>query len=622
MKCSNSTCGAEGPGKFCQECGSKMVEEIKTDLVVICNGKLDDGSPCQSELVFGQKFCMSCGTRVDQTLFTILQEKCCKCNTPLLPGKLFCAECGQRQSKQSQASVVEKELDVIERSRREPTAGESSSMETDVIIDKKSEEVEGTDSATINKVTCGTGSACEAMTSSEQNQGEPFNLDQKSIQTNASDKRPLVQTEGGDKPVNQDNTSTISEEKMKESIETQTTESETIYISSDSDIEMIDVSIDEEAKVDDDKSVKNQGGNLIIIPSNPNKELSAKFEQVKLESTQKGNINIIDDSAKKAVESEGSGTSESEGDSQSQNEEDLLSSLSTSDTQEMGSGQTKRIKKQKKNKKKMRKERETKHEQTETETENTASTASKEKNNIEKIVDEEKVTSEKGHIVSKTDTKSSGSGSLESQFVFGGGSRWGINEKSDAVENPAAVGDSLFKLDKRDRTASPSGRKEQSQSDSKDQNRPETENEKNIKDSGKNNADVKDEKELAEDDDVEMEEDKNSNDEESNLNKREGVLTRRQKKNLKKKEEKEKEANEKSKKDNDNAERSKKTKQSGSTPGTNGSGGRSEKYTHVFFHVLINEDFKFNSEKHRLILAMEDQHEKWENMSRVCKIKK
>jgi hypothetical protein len=55
---------------------------------------------------------------------------------------------------------------------------------------------------------------------------------------------------------------------------------------------------------------------------------------------------------------------------------------------------------------------------------------------------------------------------------------------------------------------------------------------------------------------------------------------------------------------------------------TSGSGGRQEKYTHVFFHVLINEDFKFNPEKHKLILVMEDQHEKWQNMTRVCRVKK
>lgn len=100
MRCSNTSCGVEGPGKFCHECGSKMVEKAET--VVICNGKLEDGSPCHSELVPGLKFCMNCGMKVDPALFNIQQDLCSKCNTPLVPGKPFCGECGEKCTTQSE----------------------------------------------------------------------------------------------------------------------------------------------------------------------------------------------------------------------------------------------------------------------------------------------------------------------------------------------------------------------------------------------------------------------------------------------------------------------------------------------------------------------------------------
>lgn len=98
MRCSNITCGVEGSGKFCQQCGHEMVENPQTRTVVICTGKREDGSPCQSQLVPGQFFCMYCGIKVDQTLFSTDQEYCSRCKSLLLPGKRFCADCGQEES--------------------------------------------------------------------------------------------------------------------------------------------------------------------------------------------------------------------------------------------------------------------------------------------------------------------------------------------------------------------------------------------------------------------------------------------------------------------------------------------------------------------------------------------
>ena len=98
MKCSNSTCGVVGQGKFCFECGSKMIEEVKTYTIVICNGKQENGDLCQAELVKGQKFCPNCGAKVDQSLFNIEEDRCNKCNNILITGKSFCTECGHRKT--------------------------------------------------------------------------------------------------------------------------------------------------------------------------------------------------------------------------------------------------------------------------------------------------------------------------------------------------------------------------------------------------------------------------------------------------------------------------------------------------------------------------------------------
>lgn len=74
------------------------METPQTNTVVICTGKREDGSPCQSVLVPGQHFCMHCGVKVDQTLFNIDQEYCSSCKSLLFPGKPFCADCGQKVS--------------------------------------------------------------------------------------------------------------------------------------------------------------------------------------------------------------------------------------------------------------------------------------------------------------------------------------------------------------------------------------------------------------------------------------------------------------------------------------------------------------------------------------------
>ena len=103
MRCSGTSCGKEGDGKFCEECGAKMVEE-KMDTVVVCSGKLDDGSTCGAELVPAQKFCKNCGTKVDQSLFIRLQLTCPQCGKVVEQDAKFCMECGYNL-KQQQAKT-------------------------------------------------------------------------------------------------------------------------------------------------------------------------------------------------------------------------------------------------------------------------------------------------------------------------------------------------------------------------------------------------------------------------------------------------------------------------------------------------------------------------------------
>ena len=80
MKCPK--CGIEGDGKFCQECGTKLIVKAK---VVLCPGKDEDGISCNAELSSDQKFCKNCGTPVDPEWFGT--GRCGECGA-------VCAKCG------------------------------------------------------------------------------------------------------------------------------------------------------------------------------------------------------------------------------------------------------------------------------------------------------------------------------------------------------------------------------------------------------------------------------------------------------------------------------------------------------------------------------------------------
>ncbi|KAL4233165.1 hypothetical protein ACF0H5_007850 [Mactra antiquata] len=103
MKCPNSECGFVGPGKFCHQCGNKMIDEQQAGTVVLCDGKRDDDTICGAELTERMKFCQQCGTKVKSSLFEIEILKCQGCGLSLKPSSYFCDECGLKKG----ASVAE-----------------------------------------------------------------------------------------------------------------------------------------------------------------------------------------------------------------------------------------------------------------------------------------------------------------------------------------------------------------------------------------------------------------------------------------------------------------------------------------------------------------------------------
>jgi rRNA maturation protein Nop10 len=84
LRCSNGACGKDGFGKFCQECGHRTVQENKFGVLIICKGKLEDGQNCNSELLPGQNYCMTCGMKVEQPVQQVLEDKFSKYLLPFL----------------------------------------------------------------------------------------------------------------------------------------------------------------------------------------------------------------------------------------------------------------------------------------------------------------------------------------------------------------------------------------------------------------------------------------------------------------------------------------------------------------------------------------------------------
>ncbi|MDO5848418.1 MAG: zinc ribbon domain-containing protein [Methanobrevibacter sp.] len=79
VKCSN--CGTEGMGKFCSQCGTKLVhKEAPTVETKIENGsdgmvKFNKCSSCGSSVDSSAKFCDMCGADLDENKEVIVVEK-------------------------------------------------------------------------------------------------------------------------------------------------------------------------------------------------------------------------------------------------------------------------------------------------------------------------------------------------------------------------------------------------------------------------------------------------------------------------------------------------------------------------------------------------------------------
>lgn len=73
--------------KFCNQCGTKLPEEEKTE-VKKCQ-------VCGYELSDTHKFCPECGGYIDKTM-----AKCAKCGIELEDGVKFCPECGEKLARE------------------------------------------------------------------------------------------------------------------------------------------------------------------------------------------------------------------------------------------------------------------------------------------------------------------------------------------------------------------------------------------------------------------------------------------------------------------------------------------------------------------------------------------
>lgn len=126
-----------------------------------------------------------------------------------------------------------------------------------------------------------------------------------------------------------------------------------------SDIEILDGSSSEEDKSCKNKNTKNHSGNLNVIPSSPNADLSTKLENVNLKNEDKGNVIIVDETTSRKEDSISDSCDTS---SVSEAEDDCSVNGTPSgnkfDSEEVISGQKKRNMQQKKINKKAKREME------------------------------------------------------------------------------------------------------------------------------------------------------------------------------------------------------------------------------------------------------------------------
>ncbi|KAK3585584.1 hypothetical protein CHS0354_036771 [Potamilus streckersoni] len=100
MKCRTCKADLSDDDKFCFECGTTVSEST---MVVLCEGRQKDGTPCGTELKESYKFCRKCGKKVDkflpkkQTPCQGKKEDGSVCGNLLEEDDKFCTECGTHQ---------------------------------------------------------------------------------------------------------------------------------------------------------------------------------------------------------------------------------------------------------------------------------------------------------------------------------------------------------------------------------------------------------------------------------------------------------------------------------------------------------------------------------------------
>jgi hypothetical protein len=226
--------------------------------------------------------------------------------------------------------------------------------------------------------------------------------------------------------------------KNTENMETTTDQTETG--DSGSDIIILDGSDTEYESCSEKEDTNLQSGNLNILPSSPNTDLSAELKNVNLDNTQKGNVVIIEESNSNDNKKDDH-SSDAENDSEFDSDDSNANSDLSNPTQvpkhvkeDKDQAKKKRNKKQKENKKKIKKEKED---------ENVGDS-----NPSDPPAEGDKKNDKLHQVAQQIEAGTQGSTPSENKKVFGQGLRFGLNQKGDSVDIKTSPGSSLLELNK------------------------------------------------------------------------------------------------------------------------------------------------------------------------------
>ncbi|XP_053390334.1 E3 ubiquitin-protein ligase RNF213-like [Mercenaria mercenaria] len=623
MRCSSTSCGKEGDGEFCEECGAKMSDE--KDTVVNCSGKRKDGALCGSELVPGQRFCKKCGTKVDQSLFTSVSVVCPQCNAVLESDSSFCMECGHsliQSVTDNRTSAIKTETDTADNKqdkekevevsgamdqKKNDDSDNSVKTETDLAVDddNRTQESKGLETPARNlngsqhsaggnnlpkteKQSFGNNetSGMTGVSSVNGNQipdrsnsgvkeecAQDMNTEGRNRMDHSGDQNGNVPMEETGKSENKLITSEVFQPSKDNDNERENTANSDNSLS---DVEPVDGSGTEDEN-NESRKVKKENSNLPM--SSTNTELSEQLKEVVLGNVSQGNV-PTNEETKLDPESSDS-ESDSECSDSDQSGLTVGSGEGTAEKSKPVSKQTshrKRNRKQKKNKKRMRKERAAKLKHQEV----NPSYPVVENN---KSLKEDKTSEKRGKVTltgkplteeTKEKTGEPGTNltkSANNEPVFGEAKSWGMKDFDNSCQIKAPGGSAgLFSFSKDSGTDSSQGTKNTDLT-TKDKNK---DFDNNVDDDTGTNVD-------------------------------EPMITRSKQKKI------DDEKTAKERKENENKLKTQKAESS-----KTGTQKPAERMVHVHFHVFVSEEFKFDPAKHKLILRLgKDELGGWDDLSRV-----